>query len=445
MKFQDWQRMKNKKKLIPELRFPEFKNEEEWENIELGKISEIVRGGSPRPIQDYLTNSENGLNWLKIADVAPDSKYITGTKEKVIREALSSTRQVNPGDLILSNSMSFGRPYILKIRTCIHDGWIAIREISNKTFEDYLYYYISSEASQKYFNTNAAGAAVKNLNADIIKLLPIKLSKNRKEQQKIATCLSSLDEVIEAHSQKLELLQDHKKGLMQNLFPQEGEKVPKYRFKEFDKDGFWLNETIGVVYDFKVTNSFSREYLNYKNGKVKNIHYGDIHTKFNTLFDITKEDVPFINPDVDIKKIRKESYCIEGDMIFADASEDMVDIGKSIEIFNLNNEKLVSGLHTILARQKERKLTVGFGGYLFKSDWVKKQIQREAQGAKVLGISVTRISNVQISYPSNLKEQQKIASCLSALDELITAQAKKIEQLKQHKKGLMQGLFPIDN
>jgi type I restriction enzyme S subunit len=280
-----------------------------------------------------------------------------------------------------------------------------------------------------------------NLSGDIVKSISIPFPK-RAEQQKIASCLSSLDEVISAHSQKLELLKDHKKGLMQNLFPQEGEKVPKYHFPEFENDGEWTEETIGGVYDFKVTNSLSREFLNYEKGEVKNIHYGDIHMKFNTLFDITKECVPFINEDVPFEKIKKENYCIEGDIVFADASEDLNDVGKSIEIVNLNNEKLVSGLHTLLGRQRERTIEIGFGGYLFKSDWVRKQIQREAQGAKVLGISATRISNVKISYPKNPKEQKKIASCLSALDELITAQTEKTEQLKLHKKGLMQRLFP---
>jgi type I restriction enzyme S subunit len=249
--------MSNKKKLIPELRFPEFKNEGDWQYEDLGKISEIVRGGSPRPIQDFLTTNDDGLNWLKIADVPSDSKYITETKEKVIKEALNSTREVSPGDLILSNSMSFGRPYILKIKTCIHDGWIAIRKISNITFEDYLYYFISSESSQSYFNSNAAGAAVKNLNADIIKLLPIKYPKSKSEQQKIASCLSFLDEIIEAHNQKLELLKDHKRGLLQNLFPQEGEKVPKYRFKEFKKDGNWLEKSLIDTADKKVKWSFT--------------------------------------------------------------------------------------------------------------------------------------------------------------------------------------------
>jgi type I restriction enzyme, S subunit len=218
--------------------------------------------------------------------------------------------------------------------------------------------------------------------------------------------------------------------------------IPKFRFPEFVNEGEWEGKTVGQVYDFKITNSFPREYLNYENGYVKNIHYGDIHTKFNTLFDIQKEKVPYLNEGIAINKIKEDSYCIEGDIIFADASEDLNDVGKSIEIVNLNNEKLVSGLHTLLARQRESKLIIGFGGYLFKSNSVRKRIQSEAQGAKVLGISATRISSIKISYPKNPEEQQKIASCLSSLDEVITAYSQKLDLLKDHKKGLMQNLFP---
>ncbi len=218
--------------------------------------------------------------------------------------------------------------------------------------------------------------------------------------------------------------------------------IPELRFPEFVNEGEWKGKFLGQVYDFKVTNSLSREFLTYNGGKVKNIHYGDIHTKFNTLFDIEREIVPFIKEEVLIDKIREDCYCIEGDIVFADASEDLNDVGKSIEIVNLSNEKLVSGLHTLLARQRENKLAIGFGGYLFKSDWIRKQIQREAQGAKVLGISANRISNIKISYPNNKDEQQKIASSLSSLDEVIAAHSQKLELLKDHKKGLMQNLFP---
>ena len=220
--------------------------------------------------------------------------------------------------------------------------------------------------------------------------------------------------------------------------------VPKLRFPEFQNVGQWDEEPLGELYAFKVTNSLSRDKLNYAHGAVKNIHYGDIHTKFSSLFDIQKENVPFINPTESLEKIKQDCYCIEGDMIFADASEDLEDIGKSIEIVNLNNERLLSGLHTLLARQKSKKLIIGFGGHLFKSKHIRKQIQKESQGSKVLGISAGRLSDIEVCYPLDKNEQQKIADCLSSIDELITAQTKKIAALKDHKKGLMQQLFPLE-
>ncbi|MFA7239751.1 MAG: restriction endonuclease subunit S [Sulfuricellaceae bacterium] len=220
--------------------------------------------------------------------------------------------------------------------------------------------------------------------------------------------------------------------------------APVLRFPEFMDAGEWKGELFGKVYSFKTTNSLSRDKLNYKQGTVKNIHYGDIHTKFSTLFDIEKENVPYINPTESVEKIRPDSYCIESDMIFADASEDTDDIGKCIEIVSLNNEKLVSGLHTLLARQIEKKLVTGFGGYLFKSNRIREQIKKESQGAKVLGLSGGRLSSISVVYPADEKEQKKIADCLTSIDEFITAQTQKLDALKTHKKGLMQQLFPAE-
>ncbi|WP_088891390.1 restriction endonuclease subunit S [Leptolyngbya ohadii] len=219
---------------------------------------------------------------------------------------------------------------------------------------------------------------------------------------------------------------------------------PKLRFRDFRDAEEWSNEKLKSLYSFKATNSYSRDKLNYENGLVKNIHYGDIHTKFSALFNIENEIVPFINPSESLEKISIDSYCVEGDIIFADASEDLDGVGKSIEIVHLNNEKLLSGLHTLLARQRDNRFVVGFGGHLFKSSWMRTQIKRESQGAKVLGISATRLSNIDVVFPSNKKEQQKIADCLSSIDDRITAENQKLDTLKAHKKGLMQQLFPVE-
>ncbi|WP_262488151.1 restriction endonuclease subunit S [Epilithonimonas bovis] len=197
---------------------------------------------------------------------------------------------------------------------------------------------------------------------------------------------------------------------------------------------------LGEIMDFKITNSFSRENLNYENGTVKNIHYGDIHTKFQALFDIRNEVVPFINEDINIRRISEDNFCKEGDIIFADASEDLEDVGKSIEVINLNDVRLLSGLHTLLARPKENVFHLGFNAYLFKSNRVRTQIQRESQGTKVLSINVGRISKIELSFPA-VKEQQKIASFLSLIDERIQTQIKIIEQLETLIKGLSEKLF----
>lgn len=218
--------------------------------------------------------------------------------------------------------------------------------------------------------------------------------------------------------------------------------VPELRFPEFRKEGEWKEEPFSELYSFIVTNSLSRDKLNYSEGEVKNIHYGDIHTKFSTLFDVTKEKVPYINEDVPLGGYGKESYCAEGDMVFADASEDLEGVGKGIEVYKLNKERVLSGLHTLHARQVNKKLTRGFGGYLFHSDRIRVQIKREAQGAKVVSISGPRLSNVQVCYPSSKGEQQKIAACLSSVDALLSAQREKLEAMRTHKKGLMQQLFP---
>jgi len=214
--------------------------------------------------------------------------------------------------------------------------------------------------------------------------------------------------------------------------------IPELRFKEFS--GEWDTKPYGEIYKFYSTNSLSREKLNYQSGEVYNIHYGDIHTKFSTMFKLENENVPFINSDVDLSKIKEENYCQVGDLVIADASEDYADIGKTIEIISLNDKKTLAGLHTFLARPNKEYVALGFVGYMLQNYTVRKQIMKIAQGTKVLSLSTGRLSNIILNLPQK-QEQQKIASFLTTIDTKIEQLTKKVELQEQYKKGVMQKIF----
>jgi len=170
---------------------PKGKN---WEVKKLGNVCEIARGGSPRPINKYLTKSLDGINWIKIGDVKEGEKYITSTAEKIKPEGISKTRLVQEGDLILSNSMSFGRPYILKISGAIHDGWLLLHiNNANEILQDFLYYILCTTQIKIQFERFASGGVVKNLNSDLVRRVKIPLPP-LETQKKIVEKLSAVQE-----------------------------------------------------------------------------------------------------------------------------------------------------------------------------------------------------------------------------------------------------------
>ncbi|MDE6653697.1 MAG: restriction endonuclease subunit S, partial [Muribaculaceae bacterium] len=145
---------------------PPFEIPDSWEWVRLGEICDVARGGSPRPIKSFLTNDKNGINWIKIGDTDKEGKYINATREKIVPEGVSKSRIVHKGDFLLTNSMSFGRPYILNIDGCIHDGWLVISPIGQVFDKDFLYLLLSSNYAYEQFTDKASGSAVSNLNSD---------------------------------------------------------------------------------------------------------------------------------------------------------------------------------------------------------------------------------------------------------------------------------------
>ena len=199
----------------PEIRFEGFTDP--WEQRKFSDLVLIERGGSPRPIDAYITEDPAGLNWVKIGDAPSMGRYITSTSEKIKPEGLSKTRQVYPGDLVLSNSMSFGRPYIMAVEGCIHDGWLLIRDTQNQFDPVFLCHMLGTPQMLDQYRMFASGSTVNNLNKELVGNAMVPLP-NRDEQVKIGKYLDELDSLITLHQRKLELLKNMKKSLLDKMF-----------------------------------------------------------------------------------------------------------------------------------------------------------------------------------------------------------------------------------
>jgi len=450
------QKSHKKKTLLPKLRFPEFKGDGEWSETPLSSLSKRIR-------------RKVGTKKLTPVSITAGLGFVDQTKKfgrRIAGKQYKNYIHIQSGDFVYNkgNSKTFPQGCIYQLKefeeAAASTAFICFKlngSCVDHYFQSLFEYNAHGEKLLKFITSGARSDGLLNINPTDFFSIVLPLTPRKEEQQKIADCLSSLDDLLTAHSAKLDALQDHKKGLLQQLFPgtptsssaikkNAGEDTgaprqtsPALRFPEFE--GKWDSESMASLYTFIPTNSFSRDKMNDNAGEIRNIHYGDIHKNIPTLLNLQITSLPRINDSVSLKKFKERSFCKNGDVIFADASEDVDDIGKSIEIVNTGGFQVLSGLHTIHARQKKTRFVVGFAGYLFCTSRIRSQIQRESQGTKVLGISVSRLSTIDVCFPREKREQQKIADCLSALDDLITAQTKQIAALKEHKKGLMQQLF----
>ena len=211
--------------------------------------------------------------------------------------------------------------------------------------------------------------------------------------------------------------------------------VPALRFPEFTEE--WKRIKVSDLLDFYSTNSLSWEQLEYEPNEPYNLHYGLIHVGLSTLIDLTKDKLPSIK-DGNVPK--KYELCKEGDIAFADASEDTNEVAKVVEFYNLGDKKVVCGLHTIHGRNNNGQTAKGFLGYCFSSTIFHNQIRRIAQGTKIYSISTKNFSEIFVGLPSR-SEQQKIATLLRLIDERIATQNKIIEDLKKLKSAISKQAF----
>lgn len=395
---------------------------EDWESTCFGENVKIYRGGSPRPIQDYITDSPYGINWIKIGDVGENDKYISSTQEKIIPEGVSKSREVHVGDFILSNSMSFGRPYILNIHGCIHDGWLTIQEYKNTFYTEYLYYLLSSDLVYQQYISMAAGSSVKNLNKNKVSALTVAYP-TFPEQERIAEALSDVDSLIISLKKLVEKKKAIKQGTMQELL------TGKKRLPGFT--GEW--ETINLSKKSKIKARIgwqgltTSEYLDsgfaylvtgtdFVNGK---IDWNGCHYVTKARFEQDK-NIQIQNDDILITK---------------DGS-----LGKTALVKGLDKPAtLNSGVFVIRPLQESYDST--FAYYVLSSFVFKDFLDHLSAGSTIIHLYQKDISKFEFAVPVDINEQTAIASILSDMDSEIETLEEKLEKTRQVKQGMMQELL----
>ncbi len=411
--------MSKDKNLVPKLRFPEFAENIGWGRENLGEIASFFNGRAYKQ-EELLANGKYRV--LRVGNFFTNNEWYYSDLE------LDENKYCENGDLLYAWSASFG-PHLWNGEKIIFH--YHIWKIKNKKGIDKLFLYnLLDYETSRIKAQSLNGFALMHVTKGAIESWKIAVPESEKEQQKISSCLFSLDDIITAHSQKLELLKDHKKGLMQNLFPQENERIPKFRFPEFCNDKEWEEKTLGQLLEFK--NGINAEKEQYGTG-----------IKFINVLDILQND--FItydkiigSVDVDEETIAKFSVNY-GDVLFQRSSETQEEAG-SANVY-LDSKQIATFGGFVIRGRKVGEYDPMFLNKLLKSRSVRDRIISKSAGSTRFNIGQEILSSIVIFLPM-LNEQQKIASCLSSLDDLITAQTEKIEQLKAHKKGLMQGLFP---
>lgn len=375
--------------LIPEIRFPEFEKLGEWKIKSVDDLCDILNNirkpisSNERKKGSYPYYGASGIIDF-VDDYLFDERLLLVGEDGAKWGAYENTAFLVEGKYWVNNHAHVLKPKL----------------INDKLLESYLV--------KLDLHPYITGAAPPKLTLGKLKEIPVPVTDSLQEQQKIASCLSSLDELIAAHSQKLEALKDHKKGLMQNLFPQEGETIPKYRFPEFMNDGEWVEKTIEQVAQVTTGNKDTQNKVN------------------NGLY-------PFFVRSQTVERINSYSY--DGEAILT--SGDGVGVGKNFH-YIVDKFDFHQRVYCIYNFSKE---VCGKFVYMFFSQHFDERVMRMSAKNSVDSVRMAMITEMPISLP-NIKEQRKISEFLSYLDLIITAQAEKIEQLKLHKKGLMQGLFP---
>lgn len=400
----------DRKQLIPDLRFPEFVDDKTW---------------AQKAINDIAISQSSSVALNKL--ILKDSGFPVYGADSIVGY-IDKFQQKDIYVSIVKDGSGVGR-----LNLCVKESSVlgTLAYIKSKDAEEYniiwIYYLLNTIDFTKYIK----GAGIPHIYFTDFKEERIAVP-TPKEQQKIASCLSSLDQLITAQKEKLELLKSHKKGLMQNLFPQEGETVPKFRFPEFENDGDWSKSQLGNFIEIK--------------GRIGYRGYtlADIVSKGEGAISMSPSNINNAG-DLNFTKstyITWEKYNESPEIMLENGYTVLVKTGSTYgKVAFIKDLKDKTTINPQLVVLKPTKINSFFLYLIVSNSSVQGQINQTVVGGAIPTFSQESIRKFQVILPK-INEQQKIASCLSSLDTLISSQKDKIEKLQLHKKGLMQGLFP---
>ncbi len=416
-------------KNIPKLRFHQFTNTGEWATKALSEIAKKVNSKNKDLEHDFvLTNSATD-------GIVSQRDYFD--KDIANKNNLGGYYIVDINDFVYNPRISSAAPVGSLKRNKLSQGIMSplymIFRFKKGNLSFFEHYFESSHWHSYMRSIANMGAKFDRLNLNNQQFFSLLLPyPDLKEQEKIADCFSSIDSLISLESQKLELLKEHKKGLMQKFFPQNGETVPKLRFPKFEHDGKWQKYSLNKL--GKTYNGLSgKTAQDFGNGNSSYITYKNIFDNFKiktSIFGI-----------VNVDNEEKQNLVQFGDIFFTISSETMQEIGMSSVLLDDIEDTYLNSFCFGYRLNDFNTLCPYFARFYFRSALVRDQISKLAQGSTRFNLSKEKVMKITILLPS-IEEQQKIADFLSSVDEEINLQSQKVESLKEHKKALLQQLFP---
>ena len=407
----------NEKK--PALRFKGFTDP--WEQRKFSELVQIERGGSPRPIDDFITDAPNGLNWVKIGDAPTQGNYITKTAEKIRPEGLSKTREVHPGDLILSNSMSFGKPYIMGIDGCIHDGWLLIRNTYGVFDLTFLCHLLGTPQMLSQYRSLAAGSTVNNLNKELVGNTVVTIP-SITEQRVLGDYLEQLDNLITLHQRKYEKLVNIKKSMLDKMFPQNGASVLEIRFKGFTDP--WEQRKLGEIAKEVVRNDPASD------APIMMITAGN-------GFIEQSDRYAFNNAGESLKK-----YILleRGELAYNHGASKLRPYGSCFALTTVEKARIPFVYHCFSVEKSNPEfLSIELNGANVENQ-LRKIVSSGARMDGLLNIAYSEYTEVTVQLPKK-EEQDWIAKFFKHLDTLITLHQRKLEKLQNIKKSCLEKMF----